>query len=1263
MDFWKKVVQIGQKVLGKEDYKNPQNLSKEFCTALTQYLDQGASIDPILAAELARFVIDDDDEQCLLKLRANPEFAGKLGFEKTGHWFYANNKERLRLSDARFDVPGGVWQRVGKLYTAAAGQAALSQARTQPCVPDWFAVLLSQFCALEREVHRLNPKEQIKIDPEKLTEILRTENLSEKELILTLLDSKQTWILSGGVYSWTREYPDYFKDLDKFLNRNNNIIKDWLVASDAETRCAAIWALSANKFDFKTIDDLIVGMATGTSKTVREEVLSVLRTDVQHFRPLIEHVMKNGPTAERNEAVSVLYRLCGTDCLPALEAHLPEEKSDRVKQTIQRYISTPESVEIEVPIQQQVALPTENTPISKELVTALQGLFDDAYKVANQNYNQALAQWNAPTRPKWMREPKKPEPFKSFDRFMRYVETGESASEFQVPIFVQNTSPATTKKLYDVASPEAINFLQFVRMLNGLKILTVQHHGNEDHLGLLDATLLKRYMELSSDPLGLREFDAAVATLPGGKPGLVGHSYVFTYRWNNFDFPDDKIWPLFAERADLIVKAFQPDSTHHSWYWGSAKSIAFRILAMFPQLPNHFVSMLWDIALGDVKTDRRSAQDALNTVPGKLEKIVSSLGDGNKNVRSAAAEWLGRMGDSRAIEPLKVAFKKEKTEQAKGVIMHALDSLGADVDEFLNRDQLLKEAESLLKKNLPKGMEWVPIDSLPKLHWSDSGAEVDPSIPKYWIVQSIQQKQPICGPVLRRYLQMCKKSDATAFARFVLSSWISRDTSTISHEDAVAVAKVETAKQIAAYGKQEWFIKAHKGDPENNLFKAVYAAQMQNCLYSAIDQKGMLAIVSAAGDSNCVKVSEAYIRKWYGMRSAQCKSLIDVLAWIDHPLALQSLLSFANRFRTKGIKELAAEHVTQFAERKGWTIDELADRTIPDAGFERPVDETGQPIGDAACLELDFGPRQFTVSLNDKLEPVVYPKGEDKALKALPTPGKADDEELAKEAKKEFADAKKVAKEVVKRQSERLYEALCTQRTWRFEDWDRYLAKHPIVGKLCVKIGWVAFDAEGKLLSVFRPLEDGSLTNENDEEVTLPADALVKVAHSCNVPAKLAEAWAKHLKDYDVEPLFEQFTRPVTQLTDEQLKATEITDFIGHMISTFKLRARATKLGFVRGEAEDGGSFFVYRKTFTSLQLQAVLEFTGSYLPEEDIPASLRELRFVSVAGRGESRYSMSGVPLSKVPLVLISEVYNDVKRIAADGSGFDPKWQEKAYM
>ena len=49
----------------------------------------------------------------------------------------------------------------------------------------------------------------------------------------------------------------------------------------------------------------------------------------------------------------------------------------------------------------------------------------------------------------------------------------------------------------------------------------------------------------------------------------------------------------------------------------------------------------------------------------------------------------------------------------------------------------------------------------------------------------------------------------------------------------------------------------------------------------------------------------------------------------------------ANRFRTKAIRKRRRSMSQALADREGWTIDELADRTIPDAGFARPTVTNG----------------------------------------------------------------------------------------------------------------------------------------------------------------------------------------------------------------------------------------------------------------------------------------------------------------------------------
>jgi len=375
-----------------------------------------------------------------------------------------------------------------------------------------------------------------------------------------------------------------------------------------------------------------------------------------------------------------------------------------------------------------------------------------------------------------------------------------------------------------------------------------------------------------------------------------------------------------------------------------------------------------------------------------------------------------------------------------------------------------------------------------------------------------------------------------------------------------------------------------------------------------------------------------------------------MLAWIEHKTATQLLLSVGSRFRTKGIQEEANKQAQALAERKGWTVAELADRTIPTAG----LDEQG-------LLTLDFGSRQFIARLNVDME-LTLADADGKVLKSLPDPRKDDDETKAAEAKKMFSAAKKELKSVLTMQRDRLYEAMCTQRTWPFEEWNLYLNQHPVVRNHCQKLVWAVVRDE-KIKTLFRPLADGSLTDANDDPVTLSPEDPIRVAHDCQVTPEQSLAWRQHLKDYEIEPLFEQFGRPNFNLEEERKQEDELSDFHGHILEAFKLRGRANKLGYTRGQAQDGGWFFDYHKRFPTLGIEAVLEFTGNGLPEENRTVALTSMRFERVATEGESAHSGEKLCLGEVPAVLLSECWNDLRQIAGEGPGFDPDWEKKTQM
>jgi hypothetical protein len=1216
--------------------------------------------DDKLTEQIADYILTGEDADILLTLGGNTEVAKKLALEGTVHglpWDKVDHlrKQRCKLFMACEKAPIPAIMRLGEVFEAIA--RGNGQKLTPPKAwPLWFAVVLGHTLngvSSHRENNTVWPIDQ-------LVKCFQAAGLTEVTVLQFMLGSSSVTDLRSMGFWFYGELHQLFPGGDKFFAKHPDLVRDALKAMNTADAITALRTLKAMNYDFTPQSEMLAQYGVGSQKTLREAAEPFCQEYAEVVVPHIEKFLSEGDAGQRYESASLLYYIRGEKVLPLLQERLKVESSDRVKQGLEKLLAAPTEaaslgeVKFDLP---PLEVKTGQLPLSEAAKQSIRAYFESCDKQALAHYEQELVRFNSPDKPKWMNKPGKPEPMseKDITSLMDFVD-GKKDSLPKDMRFARPFGYGKTIVDDNFAPPNA-ELIHIVRLSYAFGYLT----GNDGDFSLswyqhndLDA------FKALSPKLNLRELDYAVSQVGGLKKGLVLQSYLETNtRYNEFcNWAPEDIWPAFAENLELLRNSITGTlrRSGYDYYQAERRKNAYRVLGYFPQLPPGFLNLLWDIAIGESKSERPLAQKALESVPNKGKKVVVALSDGRQAVRQAAAEWIGNIGESDVIEDLKAAFKKEKQELVKGAIITALEKCGADVTEFMDRKKLVKEAEDGLKKKIPAGLAWFPFDSMPKVHWEDTGKPVDPQVLKWWIVQAVGQKSAVPGPLVRRYLKMCKPADVTALSKYIVSSWISYDTRTASPDEARERAKNDAASQWKMYSKYDYWVEQYKSEQgyQEHLFRQ-YSTELVG---SASGERGMLALAAINTPIECVRASEQYIKKWFGNRLAQCKALVEYLSFVEHPLALQVLLGIANRFRTKAIRDLANQFVNAIAEREGWTLDQLSDRTIPDAGFVKPEG------GGKATLTIDYGPRQFTVQLDDDLEPVITAEG-GKVIKSLPAPGKNDDAEMAKESKKIFSDAKKQAKDVVKRQRERLYEALCVQRGWSYSDWKTYLNDHAIMGRLCVQVVWAAFEPgeEGKLLGCFRPLEDGSLTNENDDSVSYSDDTIIRVAHSAVVPKKVAAAWVQHLKDYDVQTLFDQFGRESFVLPESKAKEKELKDFEGHCLRTFQLRGKAGKLGYVRGEAEDGGWFHCYRKPFPSLLIEVEIGFTGSPLPEEDIGCALQSLSFYRMStNENASRWNRQTLELSKIPAVLLSECYNDIKQLAAEGTGFDAEWAKKSY-
>ncbi|WP_156925840.1 DUF4132 domain-containing protein [Glycomyces arizonensis] len=309
-------------------------------------------------------------------------------------------------------------------------------------------------------------------------------------------------------------------------------------------------------------------------------------------------------------------------------------------------------------------------------------------------------------------------------------------------------------------------------------------------------------------------------------------------------------------------------------------------------------------------------------------------------------------------------------------------------------------------------------------------------------------------------------------------------------------------------------------------------------------------------DDDTVRDLTAHLRRWPGMNHhRRALTGLEVLGAIGSEAALRAVHSIAEKSEFEALRMEADTQIRAVADGLGLSCDQLADRLVPDFG-----------LGEAQTLLIDYGPRRFTVGFDEQLKPFVTDdKG--KQRKALPKPGVKDDEELAQRGRKRFTQLKKELRTVSAEQVKRMERAMVEGRTWSAEEFRRHVAEHALVWHLAHRLVWLA-DAGGKR-TAFRLAEDRSCADVEEDDVALPGDAVIRLAH----PVLLGEQvgrWSELFADYELLQPFAQLARPAMAFTPEEDATGRLERFEGREVSTGALMGLAAK-GWDRSESWRGG--------------------------------------------------------------------------------------------
>ncbi|WP_051797018.1 DUF4132 domain-containing protein [Catenuloplanes japonicus] len=379
-----------------------------------------------------------------------------------------------------------------------------------------------------------------------------------------------------------------------------------------------------------------------------------------------------------------------------------------------------------------------------------------------------------------------------------------------------------------------------------------------------------------------------------------------------------------------------------------------------------------------------------------------------------------------------------------------------------------------------------------------------------------------------------------------------------------------------------------------------------------------LDALGLAGDDDTIRRLTPTILAWPGESGhARAVAGLGVLAAIGTEEALMALNRIAQRAGFKGLKNAARQKMDEVAAGLGLTGAQLADRLLPDLG----LDEGGRTV-------IDYGPRTFTVVFDETLTPHVT-DATGRRLKALPKPGAKDDADRAPAEQKRFAELKKEARRVGTDLVARLERDMVSGRRLTGAEFVAHYATHPLARHAARRLVWGVYDEADTLTSVLRVAEDGTLADDHDDPVTLPADARVGVAHPIHLAAHetpIGEVFA----DYEILQPFAQLHREVYRLTPEEAAGTLLPRLTGRTAPYGRVLG-LEKRGWLRDNPQDAGIIGSFGYALPGGGTVEVELSPGMSFYERDEDQDFQRVR---LTGRGT---------LGEVDEVIMSEIIRDL--------------------
>lgn len=342
-----------------------------------------------------------------------------------------------------------------------------------------------------------------------------------------------------------------------------------------------------------------------------------------------------------------------------------------------------------------------------------------------------------------------------------------------------------------------------------------------------------------------------------------------------------------------------------------------------------------------------------------------------------------------------------------------------------------------------------------------------------------------------------------------------------------------------------------------------------------------------ASDSQILKL-KTQLKEWAeNMRGALAAYVVNAIAMNGGNVALMMIDSMAVKFPINQIKNAAKAAFSFAAKALEVPEDVLSDKIVPTLGFSKE----GEKI-------LDYGPRNFTVTLMPDFSLSIFDNEKQKTIKSMPAPGANDDTVKATAAKKEFSELKKQIKATVQAQTYRLEKVLMNGRTWDADAWKELFVENPIMHHFAMGLIWGVYEGN-ELKATFRYMEDGTFNTVDEEEYTLPEKAAITLVHPIELAEETLAQWKEQLDDYEIVQPLPQLTLPAITLQEKELSEKKVIRYQGCVAPAGKIAGLAKKYSMVRGDVLDAGCYVAFHLVDKYLNVAALLSFDNMYMGQE----------------------------------------------------------------